>query len=166
VARWVSRGLSVFAVAGLMAACATVTPPPAGTSADELRRSWGEPTGRHTLADGTTRLEYATGPFGRTTWMFDLDAQQRVLSARQVLDEASFDSFQRLGPGQTRESVLQNLGRPGERYNLGWMGGQVWSWRYVTFDCLWFQVSFDAEGRVTGSGYGPDPMCEVTGERD
>jgi hypothetical protein len=162
-----ARGVvPVLAGAALLVACASIEPPAAGTSADELRGSWGEPTGRYTLADGSTRLEYATGPFGRTTWMVDLDEQQRVRSARQVLDEASFDRFQRLETAQTRETVLQTLGRPGERYRLGWLGGEVWSWRYPTYDCLWFQVSFDREGRMTGSGYGTDPACDVPGDWD
>ena len=67
----------------LLAGCAQLPPAP-GTAADEVRRTWGTPTGTHALAAGGTRLEYATGPYGRTTWMIDLDAAGRVQQARQA----------------------------------------------------------------------------------
>jgi hypothetical protein len=42
------------------------------------------------MPDGTQRLEFARGPFGRHTYMVDLDAQGRVANVEQVLDARHF----------------------------------------------------------------------------
>ena len=41
------------------------------------------------------------------------------------------------------------------------MGGELWSWRYPTNDCLWFQVSIGADRKVVNAGQGIDPLCDV-----
>ena len=110
--------------------------------------------------DGNQRLEYATGPYGRTTWMVDVDRAGRVAASRQVLNEAAFLELQST-PNVTRDEVLRRLGTPGETRHGGRMGGEVWSWRYPTNDCLWFQLSLDNAGRVTSSGYGVDPRARA-----
>ena len=153
-------------LAALLTACAT--PPPApGTARDEVLRAWGQPTARYALPEGAERLEYATGPFGRTTWMIDLDAAGRVRQARQVLNEAEFLQVQiRAGSGElTREELLRWIGTPGERRHGGWAGGEVWSWRYPTNDCLWFQASVADNGRVTSAAFGTDPVCDAPSSR-
>lgn len=145
----------------LLGACATYAPRdlPAGASQEEIRRQLGDPTGRYTLPDGGARLEFARGPFGKHTYMVDLDAQGRVAGWRQVLTEAEFAQVQ---PGLAREELLRRLGRPAERWRGGRQGGEVWSWRYDTpLICQWFQVSVDDAGRVTSAGYAPDPLCDV-----
>lgn len=147
-----------LAAAVLLAGCATPPPEP-GTAAADVFRLWGEPTAQHALADGGHRLEYATGPYGRTTWMLDLDADGRLQRARQVLNESEFADLMAT-PNLRRGEVLRRLGAPGERRPMGWMGGEIWSWRYPTNDCLWFEVSLSTTGRVTGSGYAVDPRCD------
>jgi hypothetical protein len=143
----------------LLAACAVVVPT-TGTTQAALLRQWGEPTSRYALSGGGARLEYATGPFGRTTWMVDLDAQGHVTQARQVLNEAEFLAVQtQAAHGLSREELLRALGRPGERRHGGWPGGEVWSWRYPTNDCLWFQASITEGGRVRDAAFGQDPAC-------
>ena len=142
-----------------LAGCAAFAPPvqPGASEADALARL-GAPTARYTMPDGTTRLEFARGPFGRETWMVDVDAGARVQRAEQVLNEASFAT---LVPGLTRGDVLRRLGRPAEAQRVGWLGREVWSWRYPTNDCLWFRVTFEADGRLLDAGgYMPDPMCD------
>ena len=141
-----------------LAACAPLAPAP-GSDAGAVRASWGEPTARYALDDGGTRLEYASGPFGRTTWMIDVDRAGRVVTSRQVLNEAEFARLQADG-AMPRAELLRRLGTPGERKALGWVGGEGWSWRYPTNDCLWFQVTLDRAGVVNGSGYGIDPACD------
>jgi hypothetical protein len=143
----------------MLAGCAVVVPPEAGSAQDELLRRWGQPTARYALLEGAQRLEYATGPYGRTTWMVDVDAAGRVRQARQVLNEAEFMLVQSAS-GLTRDALLRWLGTPGERQSGGWQGGEVWSWRYPTNDCLWFRSSVAADGRVTDSSYGMDPTCD------
>jgi hypothetical protein len=154
------------ALAALLTACAT--PPPApGTEREDVLRAWGQPTARYALPEGEERLEYATGPFGRTTWMIDVDAAGHVRQARQVLNEAEFLQVQiRAGSGEmTREELLRWIGTPGERRGGGWAGGEVWSWRYPTNDCLWFQASVADSGRVTSAAFGTDPVCDAPSSR-
>jgi len=154
-----------IAAALLLAACA-VPPPGVGTVRDDVLRTWGPPTARYAMPAGAERLEYATGPYGRTTWMIDLDAGGRVTQARQVLNEAEFMQVQiKSASGLTRDELLRWIGTPGEVRHGGWQGGQVWSWRYPTNDCLWFQVSVTDRGTVTGGAYGIDPRCDAPNPR-
>ena len=155
----------VIAATLWMAACAT-PPPAAGTSRDEVLRQWGTPTARYAMPSGE-RLEYATGPYGRTTWMIDLDGGGRVTQARQVLSEADFMQVQvRSAGGLRRDELLRLIGRPGEVKSGGYQGGQVWSWRYPTNDCLWFQVSIADNGVVGSGAFAIDPGCDGPNDRD
>jgi hypothetical protein len=131
---------------------------------DDVVRLLGTPTGLYALSEGT-RLEYATGPYGRTTWMIDLDAGGRATAWRQVLAERHLREVQGRLPGMTREQVLRTLGRPGEVRHGGWQGGQVWSWRFETYFCLWFQVSIGDDGFVRDGAFLPDPMCDAGDDR-
>lgn len=152
------------AAAVLGAGCALFAPPPLapGQSEAEVLAVMGRPTtGRYPMPDGVTRLEFATGPYGRTTWMVDIGPDGRSRSFRQVLNEAHFADFAQRAPGMSVDQLLRELGRPGDRTGGGWMGGQTWSWRYPTNDCLWFQVGIAADGKVKDAGYGNDPACEV-----
>ena len=157
------KPLLLAAGAALLTACASTTPPPNGAARDDVLRAWGQPTGRYSLPGGVERLEYATGPYGRTTWMVDVDSGGRIVQSQQVLSEAGFLRMQsaQAGPGLRREGLLQMLGRPGERRGGGRQGGEVWSYRYPTNDCLWFQVSVLDNGSVGSSGYFVDPTCDA-----
>ena len=161
---------AVSALAGLLlnGGCA-VAPPAPGTARAEVQSTWGTPTGEHALPHGGHRLEYASGPYGRTTWMVDLDAAGRVQQARQVLNEAEFQEVMSI-PSLRRGEVLRRLGAPGEVRGYGWRredrGNQIWSWRYPTNDCLWFELTLAADGRVTSGGYGVDPACDTPSDRE
>jgi hypothetical protein len=147
-----------------LAGCATVAPLPGGSEADAVRLL-GAPTSRYPMPGGATRLEFARGPWGRETWMVDIDAGGRITAANQVLNEASFAEFQRRAPGMSRDELLRTLGRPGEVRSGGWQGGQVWSWRYPTNDCLWFQSSVGDDGVVKDGVYGIDPHCDAASDK-
>lgn len=153
-----------LSAAGVLVGCASPVPAP-GTPQDSVLRDWGAPTARHALPDGGQRLEYASGPYGRTTWMLDLDAGGTLRQARQVLNEAEFLAVQS-APGLDRAELLRRLGTPGEKRGGGRAGGEVWSWRYPTNDCLWFQSSVGDDGRVTGSAFAIDPSCDAASDRD
>ncbi|MCK7501407.1 MAG: hypothetical protein MZW92_73540 [Comamonadaceae bacterium] len=77
-----------------------------------------------------------------------------------MLTESNLMAEQRRLPGMTRDELLRTLGRPGERRGGGWQGGEVWSWRYDTHDCWWFQVSIGDDGIVRDGAFGPDGRCE------
>lgn len=157
-----------IAAAVLAAGCAAFAPPDLrpGLGEAEVLARMGTPTARHAMPAGTTRLEFATGPYGRTTWMVDLDAAGRLVAAEQVLTEDFLSRFQARAEGMTADELRRTLGTPGERRGAGWVGGETWSWRYVTNDCLWFQVSLGRDGRVTGSGFAIDPICDAPSDRD
>jgi hypothetical protein len=153
--------ISTIAVA--LAACAGYAPSalPEGSSEADVKQAMGEPTGRYALAGGGQRLEYARGPYGRHTYMVDLDALGRLIKWEQVLDVHHFAAVM---PGLTRDEVLRTIGRPGER--MGMMrDGQIWSWRYANNDCLWYQAQFDAQGIVTTAGYGTERGCDGDNKR-
>ena len=150
----------LLAAALLLAGCA-VNPArlAPGTPAATVLAALGPPTGEYTLPGGGRRLEYATGPFGKRTWMLDLDAGGALVSATQVLTEQRFNQVR---AGMTRDELRRELGRPSATSMAGWHELQiVWSYRYETMFCQWFQVGIDPQkGTVIDSGYYPDPICD------
>jgi hypothetical protein len=128
-----------------------------GQTPQEVAALMGPPTGRHAAPDGAQRLEYARGPYGKHTYMIDLDADGRVQRWQQVLTEANFNA---IVAGMPRAQVLSLLGRPSNRRPGGWQGGEIWSWRYDSPFCQWFQVTMPDDGKVRDTGYGADPVCE------
>jgi hypothetical protein len=154
------RGLLIAAVVCSLAACASYGPGgiAAGESADTVVQRMGPPTARHALPDGGTRLEFARGPFGRDTYMIDVDASQRVTRVRQVLDERTFEA---LPLGLSREEVRAQIGTPSNTMRIARQNLDIWSYRYFSNFCQWFQVSMDiSTGKMVEKGYGPDPMCD------
>jgi len=143
-----------------LAACASLEPArtlAVGQTEAQVRQAMGAPTGRHALPGAITRLEFARGPAGRTTWMVDLDASGRVTAFEQVLHEAS---FLRATAGMSTDELLRLFGRPAHRA-IDHGRRETWYWRYPTNDCLWFNVTFSPEGRtLAGGGYMTDPSCD------
>jgi len=158
---WTMQSTVTLLLSAFVAGCALVPPPPqpGQTEADAVQR-FGRPTGRYEMPGGGTRLEFARGPYGRETWMVDLDTSGHVTASEQVLTEGKLQAFQARAPGMSRDELLRTLGRPGERKGGGWQGGEVWSWRYPTNDCLWFQVSIDDDGIVHDGAFGIDWRCD------
>jgi len=156
-----SRILSLAAAAVVLAGCVNMSNPTRlapGASADEIRQSLGEPTGRYPLAGGAQRLARPCGPFGKQTWMLDVDAEGRLTSATQVLTETQFNAIR---AGATADEVLRTIGRPSNVGYVGWHKTQtVWSYRYASPFCQWFQVGLSEAGVVEDTGYGPDPICD------
>lgn len=147
--------LAALLVAGCASDPARLAP---GTPQDSVRASLGPPTGLYALPGGGQRLEYATGPYGKRTWMLDFDAAGLLQSAQQVLTEQRFN---RIRAGMTREELRRELGRPSSTGVVGWQHQQVWSYRYESMFCQWFQVGIDPlQGTVVDSGYYPDPVCD------
>lgn len=159
--RWKPTGIATLAFAWVVAlgGCASYGPgglQPGATSA-QVRLAMGEPT-LTLAAPGGERWVYARGPFGRHTWMVDLDAAGRLRKWHQALGEAQFST---LRPGLTEAEVLFAFGPPAQRKARGLRPGELWSWRYPTNDCLWFQVEFEQGRVVDGGGYATDPVCDI-----
>lgn len=155
----------MLAVLTALAGCALPRHLQRGQSEAEVRQRLGAPTGRHALDGGLARLEFATGPMGRDTWMVDLDAAGRVTSWHNALEEWRLHALQqRLAqpPRLDRAELLRTLGRPGERSSGGWLaGGELWNWRYPTNECLLFQATLAADGTVRDAGFNIDPRCDA-----
>jgi len=158
--RRASLALLLLALAG----CATwpfaPTGVPAGAPRDEVLHIMGPPTATYTMPDGHERLEYNRMPFGRHTYMVDLDAAGRVASWEDVLDERHFAAIQ---PGMTRADVLRLIGPPSFTANYRRPEpGFTWNYGFATpLRCIVFQVPFsEATGRVVEQGgYPSDPRC-------
>jgi hypothetical protein len=153
----------VLALALAGAACTTYRPQDirAGQTEADVTQLLGKPTGRFSRPSGQTRLEFATGPYGRTTWMVDLDPAGQVTAWAQVLNETAFSYVQMNFEGKDMEWLRYTLGRPSEVRAGGWQGGWVWSWRYPTNECFWYQVSILDSGKLRdGGAYGTDPRCD------
>lgn len=154
----------IVALAATLAACTSYSPGDlrVGATEAELRARMGEPTGRYTLPGGGSRVEYARGPMGHHTYMVELDAAARVQGWQQVLTEANFESVAVAAP---QASVRRQLGRPAQT-RTGWRGvGEVWSYRYESLFCRWFQVWL-VQGQVREASYAVDPACDDVRERD
>jgi hypothetical protein len=153
-----------LALAVASTACTTYKPQDlrAGQSETAVAQLLGKVTARYSGPAGQTRLEFATGPYGRTTWMVDLDASGKSIAWGQVLNETAFSYVQMNFQGKDQEWLRYTLGRPGEVRGGGWQGGQVWSWRYPTNECFWYQVSVLEGGKLRdGGAYGTDPRCDA-----
>ena len=101
-------------------------------------------------------LEYAKGPYGKHTFFVMLGPNGAVTSWDQVLH---WKNFQKIKPGMSQDEVLGLIGRSFEVIRLARNRGEVWSYRYETPFCVWFQIEFTAEGRVRSAGDGFAPEC-------
>lgn len=160
-------GLGVACAAGvvsMLVACAAYGPAglPVGSSSARAIERLGTPSGRYENADRSKRLEFARGPMGRHTYMLDFDADDRLVRAEQVLTERNFHDLQ---IGMAQGEVLRRVGRPSDVSFLSRQRHQLWSYRYETPFCIWFQVSIDTVGRVAELGHNADPLCDARDDR-
>lgn len=158
------RWLRAAAVALVVAGCAGYSPSglTPGLSEAEVVQRMGPPTARYALPAGGTRLEYWRGPAGRETYMVDFDTAGRMVDWEQVMD---LWYLTRVTAGLTSQDVLMRVGHPVETKFYPRQQVAVWSYRYPTNDCLWFQISLDADGRVISGGQATDPQCDAPSDR-
>ncbi len=143
----------------VLTACSSYSPSTdwTGTSKDRVVAHWGQPDMQRQLPAGITRLEFPSGPYGRTTWFVDLDAAGQVVRSEQVLTEKN---FHQITPGMGQDEVRQRLGRPGQISTLARSRGVVWSYRYESAFCQWFQLEFAEDQTLRSAGYGEPPECD------
>jgi hypothetical protein len=159
---WLRSALLIVGVA--LQGCASYSPDslaPRATLADATAKL-GKPTAQYALAGGAKRLEFARGPFGLHTYMLDFDASGLLVKSTQVLYEENFATIK---DGMSRDDVLLALGRPAHEYGV-WSGNKtMWAYRFDSPQCLWFLVGLSPQGHVASTQYGPDPRCEVGGDK-
>ena len=156
---WSASAISVMWLS-LSVGCAHNDPqnlPPSATTA-AIEQHMGKPTLILPRTAGGVRWVFAKGPYGRHTWMLDMDTSGRLESWHQALGEAQFSD---LPAGMDREALLLRLGPPADKRARGLMPGEVWSYRYPTNNCLWFQVTLGPDHKVVDGSYGIDPRCDA-----
>ncbi len=156
-----SRSLTLALALAVMvlAGCAGYSPKglPQGSSTAQAIEQLGPPTGRYDSENGGVRLEFARGPYGKHTYMLDFDANDRLIAWEQVLTE---QNFLELKIGMSKAEVLRSIGSPSHVQFLSRQQHQLWSYRYETPFCIWFQVSLDTSDRVAELGHNMDPACQ------
>ncbi|TFZ02017.1 hypothetical protein [Ramlibacter humi] len=151
-----ARIAAVLAAASV-AACAVnpfadVVP---GTPRQDVIARLGQPT-RVVPIVGGERLQYSYQPFGRATWMVDLDGAGRVVSARQVLNSRE---FARIVPGQwTREDMEREFGPPDHFEHVSSWDGPIatYQWRDLDGSLMFYYVYLDRAGVVQRAHPGID----------
>jgi hypothetical protein len=153
------RSVPSVTAALLMAGCATLggTPPQPGEDAAAALARLPAPTGEFANTDGSRRVEFARGPFGRQTHMLDIDADGRVVRWEQVLTEAHFATIQ---PGISSDELRRKIGRPSWVWGVRYRDQTVWSYRFENIFCQAFHVGISPAGVVEDTSFGPDPRCE------
>ena len=158
-----SRLVLLFA---LLAGCATGQYGPSqeilGLPRQALIEQMGKPTGEWNTPQGRV-LEYARGPYGKHTFLITLDEEQRVRGSSQVL---TLENFDRITPGMPADAVRRLIGQSFEIDTLARDRGEVWSYRFESVFCEWFQIEFSKEGIVRSKGMGIPPECSFDDARD
>jgi hypothetical protein len=161
---WARRALSL-ALGAALAGCVTFGPggAPPGTPMADVIRSYGAPSARYETPGGWHRLVYASGSFGKLTYMLDFDPQDKLVKNEQVLTEANFAEIK---PGMSSQEVQMRIGPPQDVMSIPRQGIVVWSYRFFRGDCVWFQTSIDNAGTVKDAGITSDPICDHGPDRE
>ncbi|MEQ1534576.1 MAG: hypothetical protein ABL923_01755 [Burkholderiaceae bacterium] len=122
-----NRFLGIVAFTLVLTGCA-VESLRLGTPRDEVIKKFGKPTAVVSLASGT-RLQYSLQPEGRSAVMVDVDAADKVVSVRQVLNTADFS---RVVVGKwTRQDVEREFGRPARIDHVANWRGDILTYRWL-----------------------------------
>ena len=151
------RSLLAFALALLLAGCATPLSLTPGTPIGEARSALGRPTAELKLPDGGTRLQYSGQPNNQSVVNADFDAQGRLRSVEEMMTD---QSFARVRAGtDTQAEVLRDFGRPAEIFHYRLSNETAFMYRYLTdgrFPAAMF-IYFDPAGVVKRTETGLDP---------
>jgi hypothetical protein len=132
--------LSFAALAVSLSGCAAISPVTSGMDAMQVQSRLGKPETVRKSTDGSETWEYPQGPLGRETYMVTIGSDHAVKEVRQVLRE---EYFSKVRPGMSREEVRRLLGKPGEVMLFRARDEEVWSWRYLEQNPMFFNVLFD-----------------------
>jgi len=132
------------------------------TEAD-VRGQFGEPAAVYHEAGGVRTFEYARQPEGQTNYMITIGTDGKMSALRQVLKATE---FAKVTAGLDKAQVRRLLGRPAltQRYEL--KKEEAWDWRWHDgVQSKMFVVTFDTDGRVTGTSVIDDPKAVMPGTR-
>jgi SmpA / OmlA family len=135
-----ATALALLALAFFLAGCANFSSIAPGDSAQKVTDRVGKPVEVWKNPDGSEVWAYPQGPYGRQTFMVSLGTDRSVRQVRQVLSE---EFFSQIKVGMSREDVRRLIGRPGEVTMFPTRNEEVWSWRYLQQNPMFFHVNFD-----------------------
>lgn len=147
------RAASVLLTALLLSGCAVERILP-GTPRAEVLAKYGQPTREVPLSTGS-RLQYSYQPSGQQAVMVDLDATDRVVSSRQVLQSAE---FARIGINQWSRADVEREFGPSATIDrvANWPGDiMTYHWKDASQD-MYFYVYLDRASIVQKTGQGMD----------
>jgi len=127
--------------------------PGVSTSA-EVRERFGPPHMEWRNEDGSLTWEFSRQPQGIECYMITIGPDQILRRIDQVLNEETFAKVQ---AGMNGDQVRRLLGKPASSQFFQLKQETVWEWRIShgpdgTSDPVFFTVTFNNEGRVTGTG--------------
>ena len=130
----------------------------------QVRKEFGEPTTITVEADGSRTFDYPRQPEGWTNYVIKIGADGKVSSIRQLITP---DNFAKVTPGLTQLEVRAILGKPAKMQRFDLKKEEVWDWRFKqdANTSKMFSVTFDATGKVLGTGIGDDPRDAMNGNR-
>lgn len=144
-----NRFLGLAALSLVLTGCA-VESLQLGTPRDDVIKKYGKPTAVVGLASGT-RLQYSLQPEGRSAVMVDMDAADKVVSVRQVLNPVDFS---RVVAGKwTRQDVEREFGRPARIDHVANWRGDILTYRWLDGgQNMLFSVYLDSDNLAQSVG--------------
>ena len=151
-----------FAIAAVLAVMLAACANPGSIVPNEstvmnLRDRLGPPTDIRFDAAGNEYWEYARGPQGTETFLYQIGKDGRVVAATQLLTQAQVDKIVR---GQTTKAEMRALlGRPANQ--MFFRNGTVWEWRaMINITPGYYAVRFDDAGIVREGMVLPDTRTD------
>lgn len=127
---------------------------PGVSTAAEVRERFGPPHMEWRNDDGSVTWEFSRQPQGVECFMITIGPDRILRRIDQVLNE---ERFAKVENGMNGDQVRRLFGKPAASRFFQLKKETVWEWRIShgvdgSGDPVFFTVSFDNEGRVTGSG--------------
>lgn len=127
---------------------------PGESTAAEVRERFGPPQMEWRNDDGSVTWEFTRQPEGTECFMITIGPDEILRSVEQVLNE---QNFARVVNGMSGDEVRRVLGKPARSQFFRLKRETVWEWKISngpdgTSDPVFFTVSFNTDGRVTGTG--------------
>jgi hypothetical protein len=140
------------AVAACLLASCSVTSVKPGMTREEVIAGYGQPTGVVPISTGT-RLQYSRQPRGQSVVMVDLDANGKVVGAKEVLTPSEFAKVE-IGKW-TRRDVEREFGPPAMVDRVASWPSDIMTYRWRdTVTDMFFYVYLDAGNVVQRTGQG------------
>lgn len=157
-----------FAIAALLAATLAACANPGSivpneSTISDVKDRLGPPTDIRFDAAGNEYWEYARGPQGTETFLYQIGRDGRVVAATQLLTQAQVDKIVR---GQsTKAEVRALLGRPANQ--MFFRSGTVWEWRaMINITPGFYAIRFDDSGIVQEVMALPDTRTDSNDKGD